>query len=78
MNTIDRFHVILRAIEQKAGIESIYDDIYIFNTTKSKYYDIIELLDVLNILRIEEKYDDMEISYIDIDNKKISVGYLEG
>lgn len=78
MNTIDRFHVILRAIEQKAGIESIYDDIYIFNTTKSKYYDIIELLDVLNILRIEEKYDDMEISYIDIDNKTIAVGYLEG
>lgn len=78
MNTTDKFHAILKAIEQRAGIESIYDDIYIFNTTKSKYYDIIELLDVLNILRTEERCDGMEISYIDIDNKTIVVGYLEG
>lgn len=78
MNTTDKFHTILKVIEQRAGIEPIYDDIYIFSTTKSKYYDIMELLDVLNILRTKERYYDMEISYIDIDNKTIAVGYLEG
>ena len=75
---MNKFEILMKKIEQLAGIESIYDDIYIFNTTKSKYYDIIELLDVLNILRTEEQYDDMGISYIDIDNKTIAVGYLEG